>query len=217
MIKDDAGRFKSTLAAVYSLYGKDLTEAVIGIWWQALKPYDLAAVKDALNRHAVNPDNGQFCPKPADVVKMIEGGSEDAALVAWAKVDRAARHVGPYQTVVFDDALIHKIVQVIGGWPRLGQIDDQEWPFTKNQFVALYRGFKASRREFEYPRSLPGITEATNGAIGCDSDPPCLIGNRESALRVYQHGNGAPALSVEQIDPLNLTFGEPERQYLEGP
>ena len=63
---------------------------------------DLRAVADALNRHAVNPDNGQFLPKPADIVRLINGNTVDRALVAWSTVERAIRSTGPYQSVVFD-------------------------------------------------------------------------------------------------------------------
>src|SRR5689334_9899663 len=90
--------FTTRLQCVYDFYGKELSEFALEVWWEAMRPYDFTAVKDALNRHAVNPDNGQFPPKPADVVKLIGGGTQDAALVAWSKVDKAIRHVGPYQS-----------------------------------------------------------------------------------------------------------------------
>jgi len=99
MIQSEFENFSTVLAAVGDLYSKPVGDFALTLWWNALKDYDLNAVKDALGRHVRNPDNGQFMPKPADVVRMMQGSTQDSAQAAWAKVDRAVRHVGPYQTV----------------------------------------------------------------------------------------------------------------------
>src|SRR5260363_431940 len=78
-------RFQALIQGVYDFYGKDLSRFTLSLWWCAMRPYDLAAVTDALNRHCVNPDTGQFLPKPADVVRMLGGSTQDAALIAWRK------------------------------------------------------------------------------------------------------------------------------------
>src|SRR4051812_33964548 len=120
MQASDYAEFNTLLQAVMAMYGRDLTPALIGLYWQGLRIYALAAVREALHRHMNNPDTGQFMPKPADIHKMLQGSTQDAALIAWAKVDRAMREVGPYQSVVFEDALIHRVLFEMGDWPALG-------------------------------------------------------------------------------------------------
>jgi hypothetical protein len=201
MTPADAPRFKQTLAAVYSLYGKDLTASVLDIWFGALKGYDIAAISEALSRHAVNPDGGQFLPKPADVVRLIDGGGQDAALVAWAKVDKALRSVGPYATVVFDDPLIHFALANLGGWAGLGTKTEEEWPFLRNNFVALYRG--ARGRSYAYPAKLVGLAESHNSGKGLTVAPTKLIGDPARAQAVLKGGQQG-ALEVRSVAEIKL-------------
>lgn len=194
MIESTRKEFGIVLAGVFTLYGKQLSPALFGIWWESMRPYDFAAVKDALNRHAVNPDNGQFLPKPADVVKLIGGGTLDAALVAWSKVDRAVRSVGTYESVCFDDALINAVLRDMGGWVMFGTKTEDEWPFVAREFENRYRGYCTRGRVPDYPRYLAGIHERDNSQQGFDTRAPVLIGDQAVAQRVFEGGNAKPAL-----------------------
>lgn len=191
---NDKHAFSQVLQVVYDLYGKDLSEAVMSFWWAALTPYDFASVRDALNRHAANPDNGQFCPKPADVVKLIGGGTADAAMIAWSKVDRAVRSVGPYQTVVFDDPIIMAVLRDMGGWIALGQCADEEWPFKAKEFENRYRGYRLRGRVDDAPEKLIGIADAENIPAGRGETNPVLIGCRQSTqLAAIEDNSGRAA------------------------
>lgn len=171
---------------MHALYGKTMRDEVANLWFEALKGYDLETVSAALSRHAVNPDNGQFMPRPADVVKLIEGGSDEVALAAWSKVDRAVRQIGTWESVVFDDPLIHYAIANMGGWIALGHKGEDEWPFVRNQFVTLYRG--ARMRSFEFPAKLVGIAEAANSSRNVRQAPPRFVGDRAKALAVLERG-----------------------------
>lgn len=187
----ESASFKALLAGVFALYGKDLSEAVLSIWWGSMRHYEFEAVKDALNRHAVNPDNGQFLPKPADVVKLIDGGTADSALQAWAKFERGLMRFAPYQSVVFDDPLIHRVVQDMGGWPGFCEHQEDEWPFVRNQFVALYRSYRGRATQPEYPPKLIGLAEGHNASRGFRVDAPMLIGDQGRAAAVLAGGTEA--------------------------
>ena len=69
----------SCLAAIYD---KPVTPLVLEAWFMALSAYPLEEIETAFGRHLVNPDTGQYPPKPADLVRLIDGGSEGRALVA---------------------------------------------------------------------------------------------------------------------------------------
>lgn len=199
MIDTDKMKFFELIGGVYAFYGKDISDFAGGVWWQAMRPYDFAAVADALNRHCVNPDTGQFMPKPADVVKMLSGSTQDAALVAWAKVDRAVRQVGNYETVVFDDPIIHRVLHDMGGWIPLGTKTEDEWPFLRNEFVNRYRGYRMRNEIPEYPKTLIGMVEAQNNQDGYKSAQPVLIGNSDAARRVLEGGSSAPLIGFERM------------------
>jgi hypothetical protein len=115
MKKDDMAQFAALMQGVATLYGKAMSTTLTEIYWQALSEYSLAAVHDAIHRHVTHPDTGQFMPKPADLVKLIMGGSADQAYLAWSKVRRAIQTIGSYQSIVFDDANIHAVIHDMGG------------------------------------------------------------------------------------------------------
>lgn len=199
MNQSDFDNFCMVLTSVGELYGKPVGEFAISLWWGALKGYDLKAVQEALSRHVRNPDNGQFMPKPADVVKMMQGSTQDSALSAWAKVDRALRQIGPYQTVAFDDPLIHLVLHEMGGWIGLGNKNDDEWPFVAKEFENRYRGFKARGEVPAYPPKLIGISEAHNAKQGFETTPPMLIGDAVKAQQVMLGGTDKPLLGMTRM------------------
>ncbi|MBA4707531.1 DUF6475 domain-containing protein [Aquitalea aquatica] len=199
MTQNDYDTFVDMLQAVADLYGKRLTEFSIGIYWGALKQVDLAVFREAMNRHVTNPDNGQFMPKPADLIRMMAGSSQDKALQAWHKVDKAVRQVGTYSSVVFDDPLIHRVLHEMGGWISLGTKTEDEWPFVAKEFENRYKAF-ASRQELpEYLPVLVGIIEAENRKEGHRVEPPMLVGDANVAMAVMMSGTNKPALGMKQM------------------
>lgn len=185
----DREPFADLIGGVYEFYGKDLTGFSLDVWWEAMQAFDMVTVREALSRHCLNPDTGQFLPRPADVVKMLGGTSKDAAIVAWAKVDKAVRLIGSHQTVVFDDPLIHRAVEELGGWIWLGTQTDKEWPFVEKRFCDHYRVYKARSEIPSYPPKLYGITDTQNGARGFPEISPTLIGDPWVCVRVMQGGD----------------------------
>lgn len=199
MTEQDKPNFAKLLTSVMAFYRQDMSEFALGVWWEGCKPFDFAAIRDAFNRHAVNPDNGQFAPKPADIVKLLQGSSTDGAMVAWSKVDKAVRSIGTYQTVVFDDPIIHAVIQDMGGWIELGRKEEKEWPFVAKEFQTRFRGYKTQGGVDGYPKSLIGMAEAQNAQQGFESPAPVLIGNPSKARLVLQNGSSSAAIGFERM------------------
>lgn len=192
--------FTQLLVAVGELYGKPVSAQVFPIWWSALEKFDFPAVRDAFSRHAVNPDNGQFMPKPADIIRMLQGTSLDSSMAAWAKVDKAVRQVGTYASVVFDDPLIHRVIADMGGWVQLGTKTDDEWPFIQRDFINLYKGYSHRGERPEYDPVLVGIADAQNRPQGFAMTEPKLIGAPEKARLVLQGGTSTRLNVVSLAD-----------------
>jgi hypothetical protein len=109
------------------------------------------------------------------------------------------RQVGTYTDVVFDDALIHRVIQDMGGWIGFGLKDNDEWPFVAKEFENRYRGFKIRSETPEYPSILIGIATAHNTKQGFKASPPVLIGNELRAMQVMQGGTDKPSIGFKRM------------------
>lgn len=198
MIENEKKRFFTTLIGVADYYGKELSKGVLVVYWEGLREYDLEAVEKALWAHAKNPDTGQWMPKVADVAKMLEGRTSDQAAVAWSKVDRAVRQVGSYADVVFDDALIHRVLHDMGGWLQIVSKSEADWPFIAKEFENRYRGYRMRGETPPYPPVLIGMANAQNGKQGYALQAPVLVGDQIAAQRVLAGGNEAPLLTMQR-------------------
>lgn len=200
MQTDDFQKFHDGIVGVMGFYGKNVSSFALDVWWTALKGHNLPAVVDAFNRHLANPDTGQFPPKPADIIRMLQGSTQDSALRAWAKVDQAVRRIGTYSDVVFDDPIIHRVIQDMGGWIGLGSKNEDEWPFVAKEFENRYRGFKARSETPDYPAKLIGIANAHNEQKGFQADAPVLVGNERLAMQVLTGGSDKPTIGFKKLD-----------------
>lgn len=191
---EDLTEFREFLTESLAFWNQSVSEFSLSVWWQAMQQFDMVAVRQAFTRHAMNPEAGQFAPKPADIVRMLGGTTQDAALVAWAKVDQAVRRVGSYADVVFDDPLIHRVLHDMGGWMALGTKTEDEWPFVAKEFENRYRGFRMRGERPEYPPVLIGIAGAHNRKGNHELQPPILIGDQSKAQAVMRGGTDKPLI-----------------------
>jgi hypothetical protein len=176
--------------------------------------FEWVDVKAAFEAHARNPDCGQFFPKPADIVRFIEGNGETRALKAWAIVEKALQCVGVYQSVVFDDAFIHAVIEDMGGWVKLCTMTNDDLPFRAREFQKRYMGF-VIKKPLRYPKCLYGLSNCENAKNGYAVEPPLLIGDAAIAEQVMLNGGGVP-LIVQQArsiqDLLSHTFKQLEEE-----
>ena len=208
MFEQDLARFAALMVGVGEVYGKPFTSAVIDIYWNVLKVYKFEDVKAAIKCHLENPDVGKYLPKPSDIIMAIDGSPQNQALLAWTKVVSAIRNIGRYSSVAFDDALIHKVIEDMGGWIRFCDVDDKQLPFIAKEFCDRYRGY-AIKKPSSHPKYLIGVIESQNGIYGYIYDPPMLIGNPTKAKQVIAAGC-LPVLVKELFLPEKEKEGEKE-------
>ena len=205
----DADRLSMILGACADLYGKSISEGAMSLWWGALERFDIEQVEQAFKRTIEDPDGGQYMPRPADIIRRIEGTASDRSLIAWGKVLDAARHVGAYQSVVFDDAAIHAAINDMGGWPKVCRLPTDDLPFTQKRFCDLHRAY-STRPGHAYPARLVGDHEESNALRGYDVAPPLLIGDAKLAIDVARRGGGGCKTTVTSLiqstgDAMRLT------------
>ena len=199
----EAPNFAALMIAVGELYGKILSKPMIQLHWQALSMYSLSDVRTALQAHICNPDSGQFFPKPADLIRQLEGGAETQALKAWTKVESAIEHIGAYQSLAFDDPLIHAVIEEMGGWVKLCTVTLKELPFRSLEFQKRYQGL-VPKTHFRYPPYLSGLIEQENVCKGYAAPEPWLVGDPQKIQALIQGGSPRPALcrppaSIQQL------------------
>jgi hypothetical protein len=179
------------LKGVYNFYGKDLSKFQIDVWVRACESFDVEQVSLACSTHLMDAEHGRFMPKPADIVRVLQGTNTDRALVAWGKVMDAAQRVGAYTSVCFDDGLIHAVIEDLGGWIELCRGDLDDLPFVQRRFCEAYRAY-SNRPGVQFPTHLRGELEVANRTTGYQVEKPTLIGNPAAAQLVLAGGSDKP-------------------------
>ncbi len=194
MLCSDVSRFTTIMAGIGELYGKNISALLTDIYWRTLKGYEFEDVQKAFQAHIINPDCGQFFPKPSDIVRYIEGSGETKALLAWAKVEKAIVQIGSYQSVAFDDPLIHVVLEDMGGWVKLCSKNNSQMPFCANEFQKRYMDY-VNKKPKRHPKYLLGIIEYENVKNGYAIEAPLLIGDPGKAEEVIKSGKEAALFS----------------------
>jgi hypothetical protein len=207
MTPNDAVNFGKVLTRTLKLYpGASTTPDVVELWFEGLMQFPLEDIALALNRHVFDPDQGQYQPKPADIVKHLAGGSSTRSLRAWTMVEKAVRCVGHYRSVCFDDAIINKLVDDMGGWVKLASTETvEDLKFRGLEFQKRYTGMmQTGGVGTDYPPYLPGAAESHNAVEGMSVEPPALIGDPAKAQQVLTRGQGSTALRVTSSNVLAI-------------
>lgn len=96
MRESDFLAFSELLDGCYALLGRDKAPNATAkaLFFRALGPHSLEAVRAGFDAHVKDPKRGRFAPMPADVIEQIEGLVADdgrpGAEEAWAMCCRAA-------------------------------------------------------------------------------------------------------------------------------
>lgn len=194
---DDMIKFKDLLTDVMAFYRQDLSNFALSVWWQACERFDFQQVSRALAAHTMDPERGQFAPKPADLVRVLAGTVTDRAAIAWGKTFEAMSSVGAYQDVVFDDPAIHAVIEDLGGWPKVCRSDLKELGYLQHRFAESYRAY-VGRGQFEYQRRLAGdrSPDSEYAKVGLKPPKPALVGNVQACRNVYRNGNVAGKTAI---------------------
>jgi hypothetical protein len=200
----DRGAFAKLLTEVHAYYRVDLSETVIGLFWDALARWDFADVRQAFSIHLQDPDRGQWCPRIADINRLLEGSTQTQSMRAWVKVEQALRCVGSYQSVVFDDPIIHAVISDMGGWVALCQTKLEDLPFRARDFERTYAAYRTHRERPPHPARLVGIAEGENAMRNLPIARPVLIGEPLAALRVLEGGIDDKTLRVTEASDATL-------------
>lgn len=184
--------FADLITDVMAYYGKDISDFLLDVWWNACESFEMEQVAKALQKHAADPERGQFAPRVSDVARVLLGTSTDRATLAWGKVLEAMSAVGAYTDVVFDDPAIHAVIEDLGGWPKVCRTEVVELAYVQHRFQVAHKAY-TERGQFEYQRRLAGDRSPDHeySSRGIPTPRPVLVGNRDAAIAVLKSGSVA--------------------------
>lgn len=202
----DRQAFSRLLTDALAFYRQDVSAFALDVWWAACERFDLEQVRGALTAHAMDPERGQFAPKPADLVRQLAGTATDRAMLAWGKVLGAISAVGAYTDVVFDDPAIHATVEDLGGWVKVCRGEVAELSYLQHRFCEGYRAY-AGRGEFEFPRVLGGdrAPDEMFRRRGLPPPKPACVGDPQRTAQVFLGGRAGGKTAIT-FNPVHLAL-----------
>ncbi len=162
-------KFIELLGSVSEIYKQDLSSMAIGLYYNTLKEYSYEQVEKALNT-VIRTYKYNCMPKPAEIVEAIEGKESDRALIAWQSVIDTIRKHGYYQTIIFDDKIIHMCIEHLGGWMWICEQTIEDMKFISKDFMKLYSVLEKNPRKPQ--KKLIGYFELHNSEGGYKKDIP---------------------------------------------
>jgi len=165
MTSQDQNKFKELITVMSETFGEEFTPAKLKLWWNLFKPYSIETFERALYAHIACPDAGMFSPKPANLMKFINGTSKeqqqlvkDRAEMAWACIEREISRIGSYGTLELEDKQAIAAVKSIGGWRALCMCTYDQLVWKKKSFISSYDCYERTPLE-HLPSKLPGLIE----------------------------------------------------------
>jgi len=165
MEKHDQDKFKAILAGVCEIHSKRVTDQLTLLYWQSMKSVSLSQFEQAINAHMLDPDCGQFFPKPADIIKQISGTSKaqteavkHRAELAWGQIIHKLEKSGPYKKLELDDKQGIAAIKGMGGWGTFASATYDQLVWMKKDFFNIYDTYENTELD-QLPSSLPGLVE----------------------------------------------------------
>lgn len=139
----DKNNFKTCMMKLGALYGKELSNDMTLVYWDALNDLSDRQLGLAIDLHIKDPSQGVFFPKPAHLIKQIKGTPEERAesleresIEAWAALmDGLERN---YKLSDYGERTISAI-DSIGGLHRLKTSTFKELDYIRKPFLECYQ------------------------------------------------------------------------------
>ena len=162
-------KFAETMTMLGVVFPTNVTPVLAKAYFLALKRFTIEEVTAAAERHI---ETGKFFPKPVELTDIINAGkpnTQGKAVLAWLGIIDAIGKIGPYRSPVLSDRLSMQIVNHVGGWGNLCQLDFKQLDFKKREFVEAYVA-TAVTDENLLPQSLKGLHDVKNETLRIESE-----------------------------------------------
>ena len=178
--KTDYQNFLKLLTALGELFDKKLSDTLYELYWEALKdlPFeDFSRAANILGR------SSKFFPKPVEFRELLMPDISAQAALAYRKVEEAFIKAGIYKAVIFDDPVIHAVMDNLGGWIHYCNLPEDEVKWYRKEFEKHYANFAplVATGKLKPPTVLHGFFALASMATD-SAKTPVLIGDEQKAL-----------------------------------
>lgn len=163
MTPKEKPRFVQAILAMAATFRTEPSEPLYQGYWMGLSDLPLEAVEQAI---ATALRTSEFLPTVARIRELAGVRAPDPAersTKAWATVMDCMGRLDYYDSVSFDDPVVHATIRALGGWMRFWERlegEGREWlgkEFTKGYQHLMATGFSDSAAGY-----LAGYFEVTN-------------------------------------------------------
>ena len=161
--------FTKMMGMLCEVYNRDLTQNLLNAYYLVLKQMSDTDFKNSV----INILEGrtyQALPKPAEILEYSRPDAESLATLAIQDIERAISKGGAYISITFEDIVVNSVIDALGGWVKVCQMDVDEWKWAKKEIPKLYGIY--SKRD-KHPNHLIGLSENANGYSGQISQVKC--------------------------------------------
>lgn len=164
--------FKKFMAGMGEVFGKEISDILFDIYWNALKDFSDEQCKTSFNRAMVQ---CKFFPKPVELIDMINcerGQLEDIAQIQADIVVNAIKKIGQYQSVKFKDKTTNAVItRCFGSWVKMCEdLEESKEQWFKKDFVKYYQSYK--RQGIEEDNVFLGFVAIKNKSEGFEEYIP---------------------------------------------
>jgi hypothetical protein len=144
-VTDEFAKLMVQLASAYAAMSGKLSEPMIRVYAVGLGDLSIDQLKAAMGivlRESV------FWPSVADIRKAALGSADDAGVLAWMALRRAAAEVGSWASLTVEDgAAAHALDATFASWPEFCRLEEGPEMHTRRQeFLAAYRAARGRTR-----------------------------------------------------------------------
>lgn len=168
MIDSDKKKFAELLTIAAEATGFQISDTTYKTYWAILKNLSISDFEQAINSHLLDPNDGMFFPKPANIIKQITGTEKQQAQslqskaeMAWQVVEGEIRRTGSWGSPRIDDGLALAAVKSLGGWSYICSLTMDKMTWLRKEFISSYQNYSTTPVEL-LPQSLPGRAQIEN-------------------------------------------------------
>jgi len=207
MTDADAERFDAGMRALGETFQKEPTAFQQEIYFQTLQDLTVEQFEKAcIQIIKTRTITGTF-PLVAEIREAVKGGEESVEAriaIAWDMLMYAVERHGHYDSVRFDDPIIHTILKSWGGWLQWsGTVTNDELKWARKDFEKLYRAY--ATLEVRPDNYCIGAIEHENGLAGFSefSGPVIAISGKPGAFETRPLPRLEPPQQLEDrgLDP----------------
>ena len=201
MIDKNFIEFSKLMLILEESTGTTISKDRIKIYFELCKDLEIEQLKENVYKLLKERVYSNF-PQVAEIRGVGSNTREDNALKAWPAFQKAVENYGYYDSVQFQDRVIHCVIENLGGWEKIanempGDFDELQW--YEKEFEKIYEVCKKRKK---FPLYIEGAFEKENGK------------EKEKIIAIDYEGKKKESLTLKELtmierkEPLAIEEGE---------